>query len=430
MSGTPAPPTAPHTFELLADLHVRHGLGRQPHLAEAQGEALVAELRRQFGLPPAFQARLATTVQALHGFLRRIKEAGTVDIYGPALARSMCHALFGADLRLTLLGGPGRVRRILLLGETGSGKEAVAEVLGQTLHALEGGQGSFRALNAASLTDSLADSELFGHQRGAFTGASRDHEGLVGAVGDGGVLFLDEIAEASPAVQARLLRVIQSGEYRSVGAAGSQRAHFHVVAATNRPKAALRMGDSLRADLYHRLARPAISLPPLRAMLEEPHRAKAILDRLVGEVLQQLLRHPEAATVALDWIETWRKELVRELAGRTFGYGWPGNLRECTAFIEEVLYQGPAALPVLCADLVGSSADRPGRSRSRAALGKRSLHEALAAEEGRLLEAAAAGARTIEEVARQLGITRQTASRRLAFFGLAVGAGLHRSEAR
>ena len=116
---------------------------------------------------------------------------------------------------------------------------------------------------AVALPETLLESTLFGHVKGAFTGATTTHVGLIDQLNRGGVLFFDEAAEASPALQAKLLRVFQTGEYAPIGAPGRQRrSDFHVIAATNVPLARLRAGQHMRADLYDRLAAPVIVAPP------------------------------------------------------------------------------------------------------------------------------------------------------------------------
>jgi transcriptional regulator with GAF, ATPase, and Fis domain len=148
---------------------------------------------------------------------------------------------------------------VLLLGETGAGKELVAE----EIHRQSGRTGPFVAVNCAALPEALAESELFGHVAGAFTGAQRRHDGVFGAA-QGGTLFLDEIGECPPPVQAKLLRALATGEVRPVGASEPTMVDVRIVAATHRDLDAEMRKDGFRADLFSRLQGWVQRLPPLR----------------------------------------------------------------------------------------------------------------------------------------------------------------------
>jgi DNA-binding NtrC family response regulator len=155
---------------------------------------------------------------------------------------------------------------VLITGETGTGKELVA----LAIHSLDSKRSHrpFVSLNCAALTEQLAESELFGHQRGAFTGAERDRSGLFRAA-EGGVLFLDEVGELSWTMQAKLLRVLQTNRLRSVGADREATINVRVVSATNRPLEQMIREGSFRADLYHRLNVLSLQIPPLRERRED-----------------------------------------------------------------------------------------------------------------------------------------------------------------
>jgi DNA-binding NtrC family response regulator len=149
---------------------------------------------------------------------------------------------------------------VLIIGESGTGKELVA----QAVHGLSSRQDRpFVAVNCSGLTDTLLEAELFGHARGAFTGAMNDRAGLFESA-DGGTLFLDELASTSPAFQASLLRALQSGEVRRVGSTHTRRVDVRVIGASNAPLQELIGADKFRADLYYRLSVLIIDLPPLR----------------------------------------------------------------------------------------------------------------------------------------------------------------------
>lgn len=193
--------------------------------------------------------------------------------------------------------------RVLVTGETGTGKEMLA----RRIHAAgTRAQKPFVALNCASLSAELMDSELFGHVKGAFTTALRDHGGLV-AQAYGGTLFLDEIAEMPSSLQAKLLRFIETGEYRRVGDAGLRRADLRIIAATHRD---LR-GSDFRDDLYFRLAVVTIAMPPLRLRTGDiPLLAEHFLKTIAAQEKRPALRADDAALAALA------------------RHDWPGNIRE------------------------------------------------------------------------------------------------------
>ena len=194
---------------------------------------------------------------------------------------------------------------VLIQGESGSGKELVASAL----HSLSRrAAGPFVALNMGAFPDNLADSELFGHERGAFTGADRDRAGAF-ETSRGGTLFLDEIAELTPSTQVKLLRALENLEFRPVGASNARRVESRVIAACWANLDKLVTEGRFRADLYHRLAVITIRVPPLRQRLED---------------IPELVEH-------------FRKQISADLAIRPFtpaalavlmAYHWPGNIRE------------------------------------------------------------------------------------------------------
>jgi DNA-binding NtrC family response regulator len=194
---------------------------------------------------------------------------------------------------------------VLLLGETGTGKEIAARALHE---ASPRRSGPFVAVNCAAVSESLLEAELFGHERGAFTGADRARPGLF-VQAHGGTLFLDEIGETSPAMQAKLLRALESGEVRPIGGATSRAVDVRVVCATRRDLAAEVRRGAFRADLYYRLAHLCVELPPLRRRLQD-------LPDLVSALLGQL-GAPGAAP-----------RIGPEALARLARHAWPGNLRE------------------------------------------------------------------------------------------------------
>jgi DNA-binding NtrC family response regulator len=205
---------------------------------------------------------------------------------------------------------------ILVLGESGTGKELVA----RAIHAnSERASRPFVPVDCASLPEQLLESELFGHEKGAFTGALATRPGRIEQAA-GGVLFLDEVGEMSPAVQAKFLRVLQEREYQRLGGTRNLKADVRVLAATNRNlKDAIGKGD-FREDLYYRLAVFDIALPPLR---ERPEDIPLLVEAFLEEIGRSVGR--PAAGVSREAQET----LV--------GHAWPGNVRELRNAIERAV---------------------------------------------------------------------------------------------
>jgi two-component system response regulator HydG len=212
---------------------------------------------------------------------------------------------------------------ILIRGESGTGKELVARALHERGTRRKG---RFVALNCGAIPDSLIDSELFGHARGAFTGATADRPGVF-VEASGGTLFLDEIGDMPTAVQARLLRVLQEGEVRPVGGSGVRTVDVRVIAATHVDLTSAVEQGRFRQDLFYRLNVVVLNVPPLRDRLDDlPILAAHFLRKHSGQVPMSLL--PEA----LDAMTA---------------YPWPGNVRELENAIMHAiaLHQGEVILP-------------------------------------------------------------------------------------
>ena len=199
---------------------------------------------------------------------------------------------------------------VLIEGETGVGKEVVA----RAVHGLSAGASrSFLAVNAAALPDTLLESELFGHVRGAFTGADCDRAGLF-ELARGGTVFLDEIASMSLAFQGKLLRVLQEKVVRPLGGSRDVPVDFRLVTATNRDLGALLAGGTFREDLYYRLRVVTIHVPPLR---DRP-----------GDIVPLALRFLARATGACLGTGAAVPELTRDAADALVAHRWAGNVRE------------------------------------------------------------------------------------------------------
>jgi DNA-binding NtrC family response regulator len=203
---------------------------------------------------------------------------------------------------------------VLILGETGTGKELAARTLWQQS---KRAAGPFVPVNCAALPENLVESELFGHVKGAFTGADKDHKGLF-EVANGGTLFLDELGELNKNIQVKLLRFLESGEIRRVGETKPFRIDVRVLCATNRDPRQMIQEDAFREDLYFRINTFEIRLPPLRERRQDiPDLARHLLARAARRPPEQVadLLSPETIDVLLE-------------------HDWPGNVRELLNVME------------------------------------------------------------------------------------------------
>jgi two-component system, NtrC family, response regulator HupR/HoxA len=209
---------------------------------------------------------------------------------------------------------------VLVHGENGTGKELVA----RAIHVgSERGHRKFVVTNCSAFNDNLLDSELFGHKRGAFTGAVIDKPGLF-EIADAGTFFLDEIGDMSPALQVKVLRVLQEGTFNAVGDTETRKVDVRIIAATNRDLAAMVSAGQFREDLYYRIHVLSVRLPTLRERIED-------LPLLVEHFLTRHHRYRD-------------KRLSPECTARMLSYPWPGNVRELENEIERlVVLAGDAA---------------------------------------------------------------------------------------
>jgi len=283
---------------------------------------------------------------------------------------------------------------ILIQGETGTGKELVA----RAIHALsERRRGPFVAVNCGALPDTLLESELFGYKAGAFTGASRDKPGRF-ALAAGGTLFLDEISEVSPALQVRLLRVLQEREFEPLGGVRSERVDLRLLAATNRDLAAQGARGQFRQDLFYRIRVMQLELPPLRRRREDiPLLAQHFIARF------NALQNKRVTGLSPDAL------------GVLMAHQYPGNVRELQNIIEHAFVLVDAGrielahLPLDLVPLHARGGSRLGALADR--LEAQSIHEALARHGGNRLAAAA-----------ELGIHKSTLFRKVRRLGLALPA--------
>lgn len=205
---------------------------------------------------------------------------------------------------------------VMVYGESGTGKELVA----RAIHARSARhKGPFVRVNCGALPEGLLDSELFGHERGAFTGAERKRRGRF-ELADGGTLFLDEISTMAPATQVRLLRVLQERELERLGGEETIPVDVRIVAASNTPAEELLTGDDFREDLYYRLHVVAMEVPPLRQRKDD-------IELLAEHFIGKLQARTRSDVTALDPVALQRLE----------EYDWPGNVRELENVIERAL---------------------------------------------------------------------------------------------
>jgi DNA-binding NtrC family response regulator len=283
---------------------------------------------------------------------------------------------------------------VLISGESGTGKERVAEAIWRASRRADRPLVCF---NCAALTAELAEAELFGHVRGAFTGAVRSRPGLFGEA-DGGTLLLDEVGELAPPLQGKLLRVLQDGEVRPVGEERAHRVDVRVLAATNRDLRELAGRGAFREDLLWRLDVVHLRVPPLRERPEDvPVLARHFLERF-GERFG--VRLPPPST---------------ELLGRLGAHAWPGNVRELEHALESLVALSPeGALDLSLLPGPASPAGKPLSLRQRVE----------AYERGLVAEALRAAGGNRSEAARLLGVSRVTLHDKLNKYGLArEGAG-------
>jgi two-component system, NtrC family, response regulator HydG len=279
------------------------------------------ELSREPPHPdPVRLARLADHLRRLARAATRASEGETAPVPAarPLLGES---AAMQEILRTIRRIGP-RSSHILIQGESGTGKELAA----RAVHgAGPRSAARFVPVDCGCLTDSLLESELFGHRRGAFTGALADRVGLVEEA-DGGTLFLDEMANASPAVQLRLLRLLQEGEIRRVGDNQARRVNVRIIGATNGDLRQLVAAGRFREDLYYRLDVIRLDLPPLRRRRED-------IPQLVAHFLDRFCERHGLAP----------KRLAPAALEILLRYPWPGNVRELENVIERAVLLGPGA---------------------------------------------------------------------------------------
>jgi two-component system response regulator HupR/HoxA len=288
---------------------------------------------------------------------------------------------------------------VLITGESGTGKELLARAIH---YASARAEQPFVVENCGAMPDTLLESELFGHKRGAFTGAVESRIGLFQQA-DGGTLFLDEIGETSPAFQVKLLRALQEGEIRPVGSPRPVSVNVRIIAATNRDLEAEVAAGRFREDLYYRIAGMTLNLPSLRQRPQD-----------IVPIVEQMLKHCPLSGRQMS------EEAIRCL----LGHAWPGNVRELQNEIQRALALGDG--PVLGVELlsprlrlagaaVGKHAGAPAIADDESGL----LRHQLERVEAQLIHAAMARHRGNKtRVAEELGLTRVGLRMKLVRLGL------------
>jgi DNA-binding NtrC family response regulator len=285
---------------------------------------------------------------------------------------------------------------VLITGESGSGKEVIA----QTIHQLSGRPGKFLPVHCAALTSSLLESELFGHEKGSFTGAHEQKKGRF-ELADNGTLFLDEIGEIDQSIQVKLLRALETRSFERVGGVETVRTDTRVLAATNKDLRAMVDQGRFREDLYFRLDVLSLKIPPLRERAEDiPLLVKHYLDEFAKENSKNIVGISEEALAAL------------------LQHSWPGNVRELRNCVERMI--------VLSRNNVLQLEDVPLSIRNSAAAPPRPSESGFATptldldkNEKFLMEKAlreCGGNRTL--AAKQLGISRRTLHRKINAYNL------------
>jgi transcriptional regulator with GAF, ATPase, and Fis domain len=353
----------------------------------ADASLAVANARLIARLEQAEQ-RLSRENQFLRGRERARSSSGRIVGTSKAIAELLAQLDKVADTRVS----------VLVEGETGTGKELIASAL----HYRSSRRDKlFVAQNCAAFPEQLLESELFGHKRGAFTGASDDRKGLF-EVADGGTLFLDEIGEMPLALQAKLLRVLQEGEIRPLGATQVKHVNVRIVAATNRKLEDEIKAGRFREDLYYRLKVFPLRVPPLRERREDiPELASFFLERYGKEMGKTVAGFAQETRIALA------------------SHGWPGNVRELENEVQRLVIQvdaGAYITPELLSPSVrGATVALSPRNTATAGTLKERVDQV---ERVIVLEVLKEHDNNKTSAARALGITREGLHKKMKLLGI------------
>jgi DNA-binding NtrC family response regulator len=286
--------------------------------------------------------------------------------------------------------------RVLITGENGTGKELVARAIHDHSKRVDG---PFVKLNCAAIPSELIESELFGHEKGAFTGATQQRRGKF-ELADGGTLFLDEVGDMNPSAQAKVLRVLQENELERVGGADTIKVDVRVVAATNKDLSAEIAAGRFREDLYYRLAVVPIELPPLRARREDiPH--------LVDHFLEQVCADNGRRT----------KKVASPAMTLIMQHDWPGNVRELKNVVERLAILTGDAEIITEAD-VGDALPRVKAVKVEHARGVPFKDLVAAAEREIIVAALEANDHHVSNTARELQLERSHLYKKMRALGI------------
>jgi len=350
--------------------------GEIPDAVAAMKEGAQDYLVKPFGLEElVLRLRRAIEDQSLRSVVEAGRQAGEQDLIGesPAMREILARIQKLAATPST----------VLITGESGSGKEVVARLV----HARSGAAGPFVAVNIGGLPESLIESELFGYERGAFTGAEARKLGTF-ELASGGTLFLDEIGEMPRSVQVKLLRVLQEKRLRRLGGTQTVPVDARIISATHRDLAQGMRAGAFREDLYYRLNVVHIAVPPLRERAQD-------IPLLAGRLLEKLGRRMGRR------IEGISPEALRKLQG----YSFPGNVRELENLLERAcILAGTGAIEAAHIDLGGAPGSGPPATLQE--IERRSILAALQRWEGNRTRAA-----------RELGISRRSLQYKLKGYG-------------
>jgi DNA-binding NtrC family response regulator len=355
-------------------------------------------VRKQNGPPASFAAFRPDNealVRLLDTFLERRADISTED-QAPSVQRF--REMIGRDEKMLIVFEWIRTAAksdisVLILGPTGSGKEVVARMIHELSRR---GRENFQAVNCAALPDTLFESEIFGYEKGAFTGAHDRKPGRV-ELADRGTLFLDEIGDLSLVAQAKLLRVLEDRRFERLGGQRPVQVDFRLISATNRPLDQFVRDSRFREDLYYRVNAFSIRLPSLR---ERPVDIGVLANRFVA-------RYCAANGLPLD-----AKAFAPEALARLNSYPWPGNIRELESTVSRAALSAPGRV-IRDSDIeflhpvAAPTADAPPRVPT--------LAEAERAHILRVLDAASWNKK---EAARLLAISRGTLYRKIVEYGL------------
>ena len=376
-----APVAVPFADEVIGDL-VRSGFGQE---RAARYFALYFQLRRGFYF-------LLRSLAGECDSMRRLREA-------------LWNNLFTHHMRAFEAALWNRMEDFstLVLGETGTGKGQAAAAIGRSAYIpflpethrfAANFSETFIAINLSQFPESLIESELFGHRKGAFTGAIEQHQGVFERCSPHGALFLDEIGEVTVPVQIKLLQVLQERTFTPLGGHEKKRFSGRVVAATNRPLGGLRREGRFRDDFFYRLCSDVIEVPTLRQRLAE---SPAELEQLV-RLLVARIAGSEASELVAEVLESLERSLPRD-------YPWPGNVRELEQAVRRVLLTGRYS-----ADLSDTARDEDEALIQKVRAGELTAAELLSGYSAMLYRRLG----TYAEVARRTGVDVRTSRKHVA----------------